>query len=88
MSRIFGDQDLDYSYNSNSKCACVSRSGLDVLSFFAYAFSNALLTANVLIKLELGDEREICEKISKTDKPAGLIRGVFLDVVSFLVVFG
>lgn len=42
---------------------------------FAYAFSNALLPANVIIKLELDDRRDIWGKIIKTNKAAGNIQG-------------
>lgn len=44
---------------------------------FAYAFSNALLPANVIIKLELDDKRDIWGKIIKTNKAAGNIQGAF-----------
>ena len=44
---------------------------------FAYAFSNALLPANVIIKLELDDKRDIWGKITKTNKAAGNIQGAF-----------
>lgn len=44
---------------------------------FAYAFSNALLPANVIIKLELDDKRDIWGKIIKTNKAARNIQGAF-----------
>lgn len=44
---------------------------------FAYAFSNTLLPANVIIKLELDDRRDTWGKIIKTNKAAGNIQGAF-----------